>query len=131
MSYQPKTNWQLDDIVMPDDMNRIEGGIVDLENNVDTKATKTMYTATIPTTGWTGYSGLPGGYIDVTVTGLLSTDNPLISPVITLSPQATGLLEQESWNKITKIVASNDKIRVYCYEEIPTTPVNIQIMCIR
>lgn len=31
MAYEAKTNWKLDDTVMPDDMNRIEQGIKDVE----------------------------------------------------------------------------------------------------
>lgn len=33
MSYNPKTNWQLNEIVMPADMNRIEQGIADLDSH--------------------------------------------------------------------------------------------------
>lgn len=31
MAYEAKTNWKLDDRVMPDDMSRIEQGIKDVE----------------------------------------------------------------------------------------------------
>lgn len=33
MSYNPKTDWQLNEIVMPADMNRIEQGIADLDSH--------------------------------------------------------------------------------------------------
>lgn len=129
MSYQPKTNWQLDDIVMPDDMNRIENGIVNLENNVDTKATKTMYTATIPTTGWTATGS--HYYINITVTGILNTDSPIISPKFTGLTQAQEEACLESWNKISCIYTNANSIQVQVFEEIPTTEIPIQIMCIR
>ena len=35
MSYNPKTDWQLNEIVMPADMNRIEQGIADLDSQLD------------------------------------------------------------------------------------------------
>jgi len=38
MSYSVKTNWSMDDIVLPDDFNRIEGNIQHLQ---DTKETPT------------------------------------------------------------------------------------------
>ena len=34
MSYNPKTDWQLNEIVMPADMNRIEQGIADLDSQL-------------------------------------------------------------------------------------------------
>lgn len=246
MSYQSKTNWQLDDIVMPDDMNRIEGGIVDLENNigniesikileasednvidfntltetgiyliknasadttlnsgltgtssavelildvtkmtnsvgvyyyqeyklctsinglsyyriydasklvwndwskyhtaetptanyhiankayVDTKATKATYTATIPTTGWTATGS--HYYINITVTGILNTDSPIISPKFTGLTQAQEEACLESWNKISCIYTNANSIQVQVFEEIPTVEIPIQIMCIR
>lgn len=35
MAYEAKTNWKLDDTVMPDDMNRIEQGIKDVESELE------------------------------------------------------------------------------------------------
>lgn len=45
MAYNGNTNWQQNDIVKPDDMNRIEQGITDLETNkIDKTGTAAMAT---------------------------------------------------------------------------------------
>lgn len=132
MSYQPKTNWQLDDIVMPDDMNRIENGIVNLENNVDTKATKATYTAIIPTTGWVA-SGSLQYRVNVTVTGILASDNPIISPNLSSIQYAVDQIKcSEEWNKILTINTYPNTLQVFTIgNEIPTVEIPIKIMCIR
>lgn len=35
MTYNPKTDWQLSDTVMPADMNRIEQGIADVDSSIN------------------------------------------------------------------------------------------------
>ena len=100
----------------------------------DTKATKVTYTATIPATGWTETTvsgiGTGTGYIDVRVEGLTTADTPIISPVLS-AVHSTALLQLEAWNKIEKIVTNGANIRAYAMQEIPTTEIPIQIMCIR
>lgn len=127
MSYSAKTDWQLDDTVLPDDMNRIEQGISNLDSSVSGKATTAKYTATIPATGWS--SSAPY-YVDVTISGILATDVPAISPVYsgTLSTDQT---RKENWNKIDRIVTYANRIRVYAFEEIPTSAVSIQLVVVR
>lgn len=56
MDYTGKTNWQINDIVMPGDMNRIEQGIIDvhenlLTHNADDGAHKPAFTAHNADTG--------------------------------------------------------------------------------
>lgn len=41
MAYTGKTNWQINDIVMPQDMNRIEQGIINAHENLLTHNTDT------------------------------------------------------------------------------------------
>lgn len=128
MAYEAKTDWKLDDTVMPDDMNRIEQGIRDIETDSEKKATVTNYTTTIPTSGWS--SSAPYS-IDITVTGIQSTDtNFPVSPNYS-SDTTTRQAQTEAWGKVSMIVAGADKITVTCDEEIPTTEIPIQITVVR
>lgn len=125
MAYEAKTNWQLNDTVMPEDMNRIEQGIQMVEQN---SSTSFKATATIPTTGWTSTAPYT---ITIPVTGMLESDeNFPVSPILadTLTTRQSQL---ESWNKITMIKAGIDIIVVTCDEELPTTEIPIQITVVR
>ena len=93
--------------------------------NIDTSSKQT-FTATIPATGWvTGETN----YIDVTVSGMLETDYPHITPVYT-NTKATDDAIQEAWNKIKRAVAKSNALRVYA-DEIPTTAIPVQIEVVR
>ena len=97
-----------------------------INTEINKKASKVTYNATIPVTGWT--TGEPN-YVDVTVTGMLETDYPHITPVYT-NVKATDDAIQEAWNKINRAVAKNNALRVYA-SEIPTTAIPIQIEIVR
>ena len=125
MAYEAKTNWKLDDTVMPADMNRIEQGIQDLDNNAPT-VFKT--TATIPTTGWTSTAPY---MIDIIVSGMLETDDGFSVTPKYGSTVTTRQAQAEAWGKVSMITSSTDKITIICDEEIPTTEVPILIMVVR
>lgn len=105
----------------------VDEQIKESSGNIDTKAEVATYTATIPSVGWTTEAPY---YVDVAVTGLLETDNPMITPAYT----GTVLTDQtikESWNKIDRGVSSADSLRVYAFEEVPTVEIPIQIQVVR
>lgn len=71
MSYNPKTDWVDEDIVLPADMNRIEQGIADTENNTWKKlSTKTLdgTALAIPT----GYKHLKVVIEDILITSSIT-----------------------------------------------------------
>lgn len=88
------------------------------------RAKAVSYTATIPTSGW---SSTTPYYLDIVVEGLSENDSPTITPIYT-GTLATDQARQEAWNKIDRVVANNDSIRVYAFEEKPSVeiPINIQ-----
>lgn len=125
MAYEAKTNWKLDDTVMPEDMNRIEQGIKNL-NETATTVFKTN--AVIPTTGW---STVAPYTIDIVVAGMLESDNGF-----SVSPQyestiTTRKAQLEAWGKVSMITSGTDKITVICDDELPITEVPILIMAVR
>ena len=90
------------------------------------KAEKKVFTATISATGWT--TGEPN-YVDVTVPGILESDYPHIAPKYT-NVNTTDLEIREAWNKIDRINAMTNTLRVYA-SEIPETSIPVQIEVVR
>lgn len=90
------------------------------------KAEKKVFTATIPTTGW--ITGEPN-YIDVTVSGMLESDYPHITPIYT-NVKATDDAIEEAWNKVNRAPTRNNGLRVYA-DEIPSTAIPVQIEVFR
>lgn len=125
MAYEAKTNWKLDDTVMPEDMNRIESGIQELDS---TATTVFRANATIPITGWSSTAPYT---IDIVVSGMLETDEGFAVNPIYASTLTTRQAQAEAFGNISMITSGTDKITVTCDEEIPTTAIPIQITVVR
>ena len=125
MAYEAKTNWKLDDVVMPEDMNRIEQGIENLDTNAPTVF---RAEAIIPTTGWTTTAPYT---LDVVVAGMLETDDGFSVTPKYEATATTRLAQAEAWGKVSMITSGTDKITVTCDEEIPTTEIPILITAVR
>lgn len=83
-------------------------------------------TATITTT-WSGR----GPYTQVvSVSGILETDMPHITPVYS-ADNATAIAQKEAWGCVSKAETSANTITFTCFEEAPTTAVQIQIEVMR
>lgn len=90
------------------------------------KAEVQKYMATIPATAFSNQAPYTA---EVTVTGMLATDNNFpVSPVFTADNYESV---SEAWNKISFIEAGADKITVTCMEEVPATDIPIQITVVR
>lgn len=88
----------------------------------------TTYTATIATTDWTGSSA---PYTKaVTVSGILSTDNPIIDLDLSSATYSDVASIQTNWGKIYRAVTSTDTITFYT-SEVPTIALPIQIKVVR
>lgn len=90
-------------------------------------ASRATYTATIATT-WTG-SSAPYTQ-NVSVSGILATDCPHITPVYS-STLSTALGQKEAWSMVSKAETSANTITFTCFEEKPTTAIPIQIEVMR
>lgn len=98
-----------------------------INNAVANKAEKTTSTATI-STDWIGDTA---PYTqDVAVSGLLATDNPHIAPVYSAN-FSTAVLEREAWNMVGYASCDDGVIRFVCFEDKPTTAINVLIEVIR
>lgn len=95
-------------------------------NAMMAKAETVTYTATV-TTSWSG----SGPYTqNVAVSGLLSTDNPIVGPVLSATLE-TRQAQQEAWNMVSRITTSSNTLSLTCDEDKPTVAIPIQIMVVR
>lgn len=80
-------------------------------------------TATLNSSNWS--SSAP--YTQkVTVSGILASDMPHISPVYS-STLATAMAQKEAWEMVSKATASSGAITFTCFEDKPTTNIPVQI----
>ena len=87
-----------------------------------TDSKRKTWTATITTT-WSG----SGPYTQsVTVSGILASDMPHITPVYS-SDNATAIAQKEAWACVSKAVTAENSITFTCFEDKPTTAISIQI----
>lgn len=110
------------------DVVKMFGGIPFHTGNKETyisfKTTATILTKWVPRESDVGYSQ------EISVSGILESDTPIIGPVQTGTFNTDKAL-CEAWNMITRITCRGDTILVYCDGEAPTVPIPIQITCIR
>lgn len=136
----PITTWGQAGQTSPgvDDFNRIEGNIQYLQNTVDTHAAQTasistlghvkhaVLTATLDTT----WSGTSAPYTKtVSVSGILSTDTPIIDVVMS-GTYSTDEARAEAWGYIYRAITANGYMVFYATEK-PTIPLPIQIKVVR
>ena len=91
------------------------------------KAERYEFTASVTTT-WVGASA---PYTqDVTVTGILADDDPIVNPVYSAT-NATAILEKVAWGNIGKVETTLNTITLTCFEEKPATAFNLQLLVVR
>lgn len=102
-----------------------------LESRFNEKASTVTYTTTIPSSSEVMW-GLTKGkyYVTVDVNGILESDNPIVDVVLS-DTKETAQGQLEAWGKISRIVTSANSITVYCYDEVPTTAIPIQLKVVR
>jgi len=99
----------------------------DVEAMDGAKVEQAIYTATIPTLGW---SGNAAPYtLTLTVSGILATDIPLID-LVQSGEWATDEQRRESWAGITRIVTAANQLRLTAAYK-PTVALPIQVRCLR
>lgn len=97
------------------------------EANAYTDGRHITKTATITTT----WSGSAAPYTQaVTVSGILASDLPHITPVYSTT-NATAIAQKEAWACVSKAVTAADKLTFTCFEDKPATEIPIQIEVIR
>ena len=96
-------------------------------NSVDQKAEAVNYTTTIPHTSWTG-SEAPFTKT-VTVTGMLSTDTPVID-IVPTGVYVTDVAIGENWGLVYRVKTDIDSVTVYTHE-VPAVDIPIVLKVVR
>jgi hypothetical protein len=141
MAWQtPKTNWGQAGQTVPGatDFNRIEGNTQYLKDEIDSHLAEkanlsvlghvnhAVLTATLDTT----WSGTSAPYTKtVSVSGILSTDTPIIDVVMS-GTYSTDEARTEAWGYIYRAVTGADSITFYATDK-PTVDLPIQIKVVR
>lgn len=112
----------VDDTVSANGANPVSGAAV-----YAFAATTALYTATIPTSGWS--SSAPY-YVQIELSGILSTDTPLVD-IVQSGNESTDAPLREAWACITRITTAENSITVYAAEEIPSVEIPIQMRVVR
>lgn len=87
-----------------------------------------LATVSLPAAGWAGDAA---PYTQsVTVSGILATDFPHITPVYS-STLATALAQKEAWSMVNQGVPGAGEITFTCFEDKPTVEIPIQIEVMR
>lgn len=94
---------------------------------LNNKATTTLYTATLSSSNWS--SSAPYTQT-VSVSGILSTDIPIVDVVLDQST-STAISQIEAWMNVSKIETANGSITATCFEEKPTINIPIQLKVVR
>jgi len=91
------------------------------------EAVSVEYSGTLAADGWTG-SAAPFTQA-VTISGVLSTDSPIID-LVPSDVYATAVAEDTAWGNIYRAVATTNTITFYAKEE-PTVALTFKARCIR
>ena len=109
-------------LIEPDDQN-----IVDVIVS-ESASSAVIYTAELATDWENGESG---EYLQtVEIPGILGTDNPVVDVILSdVLDEAKNQIE--ACNFISRIKTADGSITVYCFEEKPTSVIEIQLLCVR
>ena len=108
------------------ELNYVDGVTSNIQTQLNEKASTTIYTATL-STSWS--SSAPYTQT-VTVSGITSSDTPIIDVVLS-STTSTALNQLEAWGCVSKITTDSNAITATCLEDKPSTAIPIQIKVVR
>ena len=106
----------------------INGNIATINSTLAAKANKAVvYTATLLSANWSASAPYTQ---TVTLSGALSTDNPIVDVVLSAT-LATAIAQLEAYSYIGKIVSNAGSITATCLETKPTVNIPLKLMVIR
>lgn len=95
---------------------------------IQKRATTASYAATLSKSGWS--SSAPYTQT-VSVSGILSTDDPIVDIDVSSATTSNWADLMESWNFVGRITANAGSITAYCYEDKPTMDMKISLKVVR
>lgn len=127
---KPASNYVTNDILESKNYATIEyvdGQVDTINSEISGKAKRYIYNSTLSTT-WLG-STAPYTQT-VSIADILASDTPHITPVFSTT-NTTAKSQKEAWGLVSKAVTNNGNITFTCFEEKPTTAIDLQIEVIR
>ena len=86
------------------------------------------YTATLSSSGWS--SSAPYTQT-VSVSGIKSTDNPIVDINMSSATSSNSASLLEAWALVGRVATADGKITAYCYDKKPTTNIVINLMVVK
>lgn len=100
------------------------------KSRADKSATTKTHVISTANSDWSE-DAVNGGYVcEISVSGILATDTPIVDVVLGEDIDANKLY-LASWAKITRIVTGDDTITLYANDELPETEFTMQIKVVR
>ena len=113
--------------------NALWGGILgniqsqtDLMNLLGEKIKKTIYKVEIGV----NWDEMPirSYFQTISVQGISEKDTPIVGLILDDNSE-TAQAQIEAWSCVSRIIAGENSIKIYCYKEAPKIPIDIQILC--
>ena len=97
------------------------------ENVQDKLDSLRSYTLAVTTGGW--ISDNNGYYKEFTITGIKSTDNPIVGLIVNSTTSSDVEKEKYAYSCIDKVDTSTDKVVFRCFDEVPTKEITLLFVC--
>lgn len=82
---------------------------------------------TIPASGWTDTAPYT---VTILVEGILNTDTP-VPGVMYADDIETAKAQRDAWGKVDRIQTQDGSIKVYCFDDIPSADIPVQLKVVR
>ena len=103
--------------------------VIDLQTTLDTKATAKQFVINLTASGWSGNGTTTPYTQQVSVSGVLSTDNLIVS-VVPSDTYTTAVDQVNQFQYISYTTALNNAIKVTCVSRKPTIPLTLRVLCV-
>ena len=110
------------------DCNTLE----DLVSKLDTVLSKKTYCETYYATLTANYTGEVAPYTqNASVPGLLETDEPIVGLIVDDQDTALALNQEKAFSNVTRIVANDNSISVFCNKKKPEVALKLRLVVFR
>jgi len=104
----------------------------DLVSKLDTVLSKKTYCETYYATLTANYTGEVAPYTqNASVPGLLETDEPIVGLIVDDQDTALALNQEKAFSNVTRIVANDNSISVYCNKKKPEVALKLRLVVFR
>ena len=107
-------------------VTNLSNTVSSLSTTVETKAVKKTWSVSVPNTGWSSSKPYTK---TITVSGMLSSDNPHAD--VSFTSNATIEIESNYFACVERITAGNNSITLVCTKEIPGGTFTLQLEVVR